>query len=98
MRGNKFQPLRFKSKINRAEGGIDVRTVGNSRVGSRPNHHACYAAVFVGQLSTPASARVAENNASKLLSDDDFVDGLTKLVRKTVRDYCTVGKRGGIDC
>jgi hypothetical protein len=56
------------------------------------------AAVFVGQLSTPASARSTENDASKLLSNDDFVDGLTKLVRKTVRDYCTVGKRSGIDC
>jgi hypothetical protein len=56
------------------------------------------AAVFVGQLATPVSARGAETSASKLLSDDDFVDGLTKLVRKTVRDYCTVGKRGGIDC
>ena len=56
------------------------------------------AALFVGQLSTPASARSSENNASKLLSDDDFVDGVTKLVRKTVRDYCTVGRRNGIDC
>ena len=56
------------------------------------------AAVFIGQLSTPVSARGAETSASKLLGDDDFVDGVTKLVRKTVRDYCTVGKRGGIDC
>jgi hypothetical protein len=56
------------------------------------------AAVFVGQLSTPVIARSAETNGSKLLSDDDFVDGLTKLVRKTVRSYCTVGKRNGIDC
>jgi len=56
------------------------------------------AAVFVGQLSTPVSARAAETSAGKLLSDDDFVSGLTKLVRKTVRDYCTVGKRNGIDC
>jgi hypothetical protein len=56
------------------------------------------AVVFVGQLSTAASARSSESAASKLLSDDDFVDGLAKLVRKTVRDYCTVGKRGGIDC
>ena len=32
------------------------------------------AAVFVGQLSTPASARSSETNASKLLSDEDFVD------------------------
>ena len=56
------------------------------------------AAVFVGQLSTPVSARAAGTNASKLLEDDDFVEGVTKLVRKTVRDYCTVGKRNGIDC
>jgi hypothetical protein len=56
------------------------------------------AAVFVAQLSTPASARSTESAASKLLSDEDFVDGLAKLVRKTVRDYCTVGRRGGIDC
>jgi hypothetical protein len=56
------------------------------------------AAVFVGQLSTPVIARSAEANGGKLLSDDDFVDGLTKLVRKTVRNYCTVGKRNGIDC
>jgi hypothetical protein len=56
------------------------------------------AAVFVGQLSTPVIARGAETSGSKLLSDDDFVDGLTKLVRKTVRSYCTVGKRDAIDC
>jgi hypothetical protein len=56
------------------------------------------AAIFVGQLSTPASARSTETAASKLLSDEDFADGLAKMVRKTVRDYCTVGKRGGIDC
>jgi hypothetical protein len=56
------------------------------------------AAVFVGQLSTPVSARSAETSASKLLDNDDFMDGLRKLVRKTVRDYCTVGKRNGIDC
>jgi hypothetical protein len=56
------------------------------------------AAVFVGQLSTPVSARAAGTSASKLLEDDDFVAGVTKLVRKTVRDYCTVGKRSGIDC
>jgi hypothetical protein len=54
------------------------------------------AAIFVSQLSTPVSARAA--GSSKLLDDDDFVDGVTKLVRKTVRDYCTVGKRNGIDC
>jgi hypothetical protein len=56
------------------------------------------AAIFVGQLSNPVSARAAGSNASKLLDDDDFVDGVSKLVRKTVRDYCTVGKRNGIDC
>jgi hypothetical protein len=55
------------------------------------------AAVLIGQLSTPASAR-AGANGSKLLDDEDFVDGLTKLVRKTVRDYCTVGKRNGLNC
>ena len=27
-----------------------------------------------------------------------FADGLTRIIRKTVRDYCTVGKRDGIDC
>jgi hypothetical protein len=36
--------------------------------------------------------------ASKLLDDDDFTDALSKIIRKTVRDYCTVGKRDGIDC
>lgn len=55
-------------------------------------------AIFVGQFSTPASARVSGTNSSKLLDDEDFVDGLTKLVRKNVRSYCTVGKRNGIDC
>jgi hypothetical protein len=54
-------------------------------------------AIFVGQISTAANARAA-GNAGKLLDDDDFTDGLTKLIRKTVRDYCTVGKRNGIDC
>jgi hypothetical protein len=34
----------------------------------------------------------------RLLDDDDFTDGLTRIIRKTVRDYCTVGKRSGIDC
>lgn len=56
------------------------------------------AAIFVGQFSKPANARSSETAASKLLSDEDFADGLAKMVRKTVRDYCTVGKRGGIDC
>jgi hypothetical protein len=53
-------------------------------------------AIFVGQLSAPASARAA--GASKLLDDEEFTDGLTKLIRKTVRDYCTVGKRDSLDC
>jgi hypothetical protein len=54
-------------------------------------------AILAGQMSTPAAARGA-SNASKLLDDDDFTDGLTRLIRKTVREYCTVGKRNGIDC
>jgi hypothetical protein len=54
-------------------------------------------AIFVGQISSPASAR-AGADASKLLDDEDFTDRLTKMVRKTVRDYCTVGKRSAIDC
>ncbi len=54
-------------------------------------------AILAGQISTPATAR-GGGNASKLLNDDDFTDGLTKIIRKTVRDYCTVGKRNGIDC
>ena len=54
-------------------------------------------AILAGQTSTPATAR-APGIASKLLDDDDFTDGLTKIIRKTVRDYCTVGKRDGIDC
>jgi hypothetical protein len=33
-----------------------------------------------------------------LLDNEDFTDGLTKIIRKTVRDYCTVGKRSAIDC
>jgi hypothetical protein len=56
------------------------------------------AAIFVGQFSTPADARGSGASSSKLLEDEDFVDGITKLVRKTVRNYCTVGKRNGIDC
>ncbi len=52
---------------------------------------------LAGQLSAPAAAR-GTTNASKLLNDDDFTDGLTKIIRRTVRDYCTVGKRNGIDC
>lgn len=54
-------------------------------------------AIFVGHFSTPATARAA-TNVSKLLDDEDFTDRLTKIVRKTVRDYCTVGKRNTIDC
>jgi hypothetical protein len=54
-------------------------------------------AILAGQISTPATARGA-STASRLLDDDDFTDGLTKIIRKTVRDYCTVGKRNGIDC
>lgn len=56
------------------------------------------AAILVGQFSTPASARASATSSSKLLEDEDFVEGLTKLVRKTVRNYCTVGKRNVIDC
>ena len=47
-------------------------------------------------LETSANARSAA--ASKLLDDDDFTAGLTKLIRKTVRDYCSVGKKDHIDC
>jgi hypothetical protein len=54
-------------------------------------------AILAGQISTPATARAA-GSATKLLDDDDFTSGLTKLIRKTVRDYCTVGKRNVIDC
>jgi hypothetical protein len=56
------------------------------------------AAIFVGQFSTSANARSAGTTASKLLDDDDFTAGLTKLIRKTVRDYCSVGKKDHIDC
>lgn len=54
-------------------------------------------AILAGQISTPATARAA-TTVSRLLDDDDFTDRLTKIIRKTVRDYCTVGKRNGIDC
>jgi len=54
-------------------------------------------AILVSHIATPASARTAIN-ASRLLEDEDFTDGMTKIIRKTVRDYCTVGKRNGIDC
>jgi hypothetical protein len=52
-------------------------------------------ALLAAQIATPA---VARSSSSKLLDDDDFTDGLTRIIRKTVRDYCTVGKRNGIDC
>jgi hypothetical protein len=54
-------------------------------------------AIFIAQITTPASARTSAS-AAKMLDDEDFTDGLTKIVRKTVRDYCTVGKRNAIDC
>jgi hypothetical protein len=54
-------------------------------------------AMLAGQILTPATARAA-TSASKLLDNEDFTDGLTKIIRKTVRDYCTVGKRSAIDC
>ena len=54
-------------------------------------------AILVGQSSTPVTARAA-TSANQLLDNDDFRDGLTRIIRKTVRDYCTVGKRNGIDC
>jgi hypothetical protein len=54
--------------------------------------------ILVGQLASPVNARAAAINGAKLLEDEDFVAGLTKIVRKTVRDYCTVGKKQGIDC
>jgi len=54
-------------------------------------------AILAAQFSAQATAR-GSTSASKLLDDEDFTDGLTKIIRKTVRDYCTVGKRNGIDC
>ena len=54
-------------------------------------------AFLARQMSTPAAAR-STTNAARLLDDDDFTGGLTKIIRRTVRDYCTVGKRNGIDC
>src|ERR1700737_617831 len=56
------------------------------------------AGIFVGQFSTSANARAAATAGSKLLDDDDFTAGLTNLIRKTVRDYCSVGKKEQIDC
>jgi hypothetical protein len=52
-------------------------------------------AMLAGQLTRPASAR---GGAGRLLDDEAFSDRLTKIIRKTVRDYCTVGKRSSIDC
>lgn len=54
------------------------------------------AALFIGQMSAPATARSAAS--TKILDDDDFLAGLTKIIRKTVRDYCTVGKKESLDC
>ncbi len=54
------------------------------------------AAMFIGQLSAPANARTA--STAKLLDDDDFLAGLTKIIRKTVRDYCTVGRKESLEC
>jgi len=54
-------------------------------------------AILTGQLAGPAAARGGAS-ASQLLDDEEFTDGLTKIIRKTVRSYCTVGKRSGIDC
>jgi hypothetical protein len=54
-------------------------------------------AILAGQISKPANARAA-TSGTKLLDDEDFTAGLTKIIRKTVRDYCTVGKRDVIDC
>lgn len=50
---------------------------------------------LVSQLSSPVNAAAS---ASKILDDDDFIAGLTKIIRKTVRDYCSVGKKNGLDC
>ena len=54
-------------------------------------------AMLSGQISSSAAGRTA-SSASKLLDDDEFTSALTKIIRKTVRDYCTVGKRNAIDC
>jgi hypothetical protein len=51
--------------------------------------------IFVSQVSSPVHAAAS---TSKLLDDDDFLAGLTKIIRKTVRDYCSVGKKNGLDC
>jgi hypothetical protein len=53
--------------------------------------------ILISQLSSTATAKPGAS-AGKLLDDEDFRDGLTTLIRKTVRSYCTVGKRQGIDC
>jgi hypothetical protein len=52
--------------------------------------------VLMGHGS-PATARAA-SSPNKLLEDEDFQDGLMKIIRKTVRTYCTVGRRESIDC
>ncbi len=54
-------------------------------------------AIWIAQISTPATAR-AGTSANQLLNKEDFTNGLTKIIRKTVRDCYTVGKRNGIDC
>jgi hypothetical protein len=51
--------------------------------------------IFVHQLSSPLNAAPA---ARKILDDDDFLTALTKIIRKTVRDYCSVGKKNELDC
>ncbi len=54
-------------------------------------------AILVSQFSTPATAR-SGTSAGHLLDNEDFADELTKFIRKAVRSYCTVGKKGSIDC
>ena len=51
--------------------------------------------ILVQQLSSPVNAASATR---KILDDDDFLAGLTKIIRKTVRDYCSVGKKNELDC
>jgi hypothetical protein len=59
-------------------------------------------AIFVGQFSSPASARVSGANSSKLLEDEDFVDSLTNptySVGREVRDGSIFGPRNcGNEC
>ena len=75
----------------------DVWKMGGSGSGDRPGDDAAESGDF-GRANSDAGGRARRTNASKLLDDDDFTDGLTKIIRRTVRDYCTVGKRNGIDC